>query len=157
LYAGRPGRTACRISSERESTPVNPVQDFVVRRRAVLSLSLRQVSAASGGLISRGTLSAIERGVHSYQFSDRCIRGLAVGLDVDEARVRELVGAPREHPGRFTLAAKAALLSPTSQRALQAMADHLLALESAAEAVESAAATESERTATEPDQEPSTV
>jgi transcriptional regulator with XRE-family HTH domain len=105
--------------------PMTPMQKLVIERRAELDLSLRDVAARSGGGVSAATLSMIESGRHRWQFDDKTLRGIALGLDLPISKVRDAADVAGEVV-EFRLPKRTEkLLTAADRRAIVAIAEQL--------------------------------
>lgn len=100
--------------------------DLVADRREQLGLSLRQVADASGGLVSKTHIAAVERGDLVVP-SDRILRGLALALSLDVKTVFNAAQRSLRELPPFTLPEKASRLNARERRLVLSLVDTLLA------------------------------
>lgn len=103
--------------------PVNPLQKLITDRLAELEISQRAAAARSQGLVTTATLNRIVNGHHTA-ITARVAAGIALALDVPEARVNELA-RQTANPTQWTNAAKKfPALSPARQdKVMKALLD----------------------------------
>lgn len=100
--------------------------ELVTKRREQLGLSLRGVADASGGLVSKTNVGAIERG--DYQVTgDRVLRGLALALELSVDEVTAAAGRQWRRLQPFTLPEKADRLNARERKLVLSLIDTLLA------------------------------
>lgn len=102
------------------------LSELVRDRREQLGLTLREAAAASGGLISSTTLHAIEQG-DSQPASPRIIAGIAVALELPEAKVRRAAGLSAKTLPPFKVPERANLLNQRERRLVLQLIETLLA------------------------------
>lgn len=99
--------------------------ELVAERREQLGMSLRGAAEASGGLVSKTHLAAIETG-ETTAVSDRMLRGIALALELPLGRVREAAGVrPALRP--FSCPERADRLNARERRLVISLIDTLLA------------------------------
>lgn len=88
------------MSEPRPEQPINRLQDLILTRLLALGdesgpMSVREAARRAEGLISYETLRNLARGVrHSGRLTDRVAEGLAVALQIPQAKVYEVMGSP---------------------------------------------------------------
>lgn len=118
---------------------MTPLEKFVAARLAELGdergpLSYRAAADKAEGLISFQLLHLMATGQGPGRHSDRTLRGIALALDVPQAKIIELAGqAPRET--EFRLPKKANKLTEKDRKAVEALVNALLDAHERAEGV----------------------
>lgn len=100
--------------------------ELVSHRREQLGMSLRDVEAASEGLVSKTHLGAIERGEYPSQRGDRVLRGLSLALELPIETVYKAAGRSAKKMPPFVLPEKAQQLNVRERKVVLAMIDALL-------------------------------
>lgn len=101
--------------------------ELVRTERAKLGLSLREVAARSGGLVTSSTVHAIEKGQRG-SVDDRTLEGLALGLGLPAHVVDRAAGAPASDDGApFVLPRRANRLNRREREHVLELVDLLLA------------------------------
>lgn len=103
-----------------------PLSALVADARAHAGLSLRQVAEASGGLLSKTHVAAIERG-DTVRVTDRTLAGLAMALGLSAAKLRAAAGLSSRVLPPFEVPSRANRLSLRERKVVLAVIDALLA------------------------------
>lgn len=99
---------------------------LVADRREQLGVSLREVADASGGLVSKTHVSAVERD-ELHVPSDRVLRGLALALDLPVETVFSAAGRSAKVLPPFKVPDRAQRLNVRERRLVLELIDTLLA------------------------------
>lgn len=105
---------------------MTPLQELVLNRMSELDLSFREAAAKTGGIMSHATLNKVALGLHSGNYAEDTLRGIALALDLPQSEVRKAAGLPPTAPSEFRLPAKANKLGPKDRKAILMMVEALL-------------------------------